>query len=136
MSTSYDEFIHALSELESGEFLEEVADRLGEKIKELIDNGFRTNSTPYGEQWVRKGSYPWPILEKTGAMRAGFHVATNAAGVKATNPVEYARFQNDGTRYVHANAMLPDAGRGLGDWQEPLREVARAVFNSKLKGGG
>ena len=134
MSAAYDDFISMLAELEEPSFLEDVAENLGIEVKKLIDEGFVSNSTPYGEQWVRGGRYPWPVLQKTGAMRAGFHVETNSAGVKVTNPVEYATYQNNGTRYISANAMVPDNSRGLGDWEEPLRNSARDTLNRHING--
>jgi hypothetical protein len=132
---AYDELIHALSDLESNEFLEEMSERLGETVKGLIDEGFQSNITPYGETWApRRSGGSWPLLEKSGEMRASFHIETNAAGVKATNPVEYASYQNYGTRYISARAMLPDGSKGLGEWEEPLRASARETFNQAIKG--
>lgn len=137
---AYDELIHAISELESDEFLEDLAEQLGHKVEELIERTFQTATAPDGKPWAprklaagRKTPPHFP-LRKSYEMHDSFHVETNRAGVRVTNPVPYTGFQNDGTRYITARPMVPDNG-DLGTWEEPLRDVAQAFFNSKINEG-
>ena len=72
-------------------------------------------------------------------MKSGFHIGTNREGVKVVNEVvgqdgyAYAEVQNYGNRAgtLAARPMVP-VGDDLGRWEDPLRETAQRVFNSKL----
>jgi hypothetical protein len=138
---AFDDLIETLTQLESTEFLEELAKEMGSKVDELVRDGFSKATDPYGDPWAPRKlargrvTPPHLPLRKTDTMHDSFHVESNAAGLKVTNPVVYTPFQNDGTRFIDARGMVPD-DRGLGEWEDPLRKVAQQVFNSKLNGEG
>ncbi len=138
---SFDEFMHAITELESNAFLQELSAELGDKIEELIQEGFRTATAPNGQTWaprkLAKGrkTPPHLPLDKSGDMKGSFRTETSAESIKVNNPVIYTGFQNYGTRFIDARPMLPGED-GLGTWEQPLRETAQSFMNSKLNGGG
>lgn len=141
MSASFDDVISAIGELESQEFLEGMAKEMSAVVEDLVEKGFQTATDPYGNPWAPRKlaegrrQPPHLPLRKTYQLHDSFRVESSAQGVKVTNPVAYAPFINDGTRNMDARAMLPGE-KGLGDWEEPLREAARDYLNSKLGEGG
>lgn len=141
MSVSYDEMIHALSELESPEFLEGLAHELGVKVDELIEKSFTSATAPDGHPWaprkLARGAHQPPHLplRKSYDMHDSFHTETNQTGVRVTNPVPYTPFQLDGTRYITARPVLPPEG-DLQNWEEPLQHTAVKYMGSKINEGG
>ena len=137
----YNEMIDMLTRLESPEFLEEMSERLVGTAMDLVQKGFASATDPYGHPWaprqLAKGRHTPPHLplDLSGNMKESFHPEAHREGFSITNPVVYTAFHQDGTRYLDARAMLPDE-RGLGDWEEPLQETARRVFNEYLNEGG
>lgn len=138
----YDEFISDLAKIESQEFLEDLSEELGETVDELIQSGFTRATDPYGDPWAPRKlargrtTPPHLPLQKTMEMRESFAVHTSAEGVKVTNPVIYTGYIQGGTRFIPAREMLPDPARGLGDWEEHLREKAQKVMNETMNQGG
>jgi hypothetical protein len=140
MSASYDELIHSIAELESTEFLEELSEHLGKEVERLIEHGFQSATAPDGTVWaprkLAKGrtSPPHLPLRKSYRMHDSFTVEASAAGVHVTNPVEYTRFQNDGTGYIDARPMVPPEG-DLQGWEKPLKEAGLKFLATKLNEG-
>lgn len=139
-TAAFSDFVSMLSELEDESFLEGLADELGEKIDELIQNGFRTATAPNGQPWAPRKlargrtAPPHLPLDRSGSMRGSFHRESSVESIKVTNPVAYTGYQNYGTRYIDARAMLPGSD-GLGTWEQPLRDVTQKFMNAKLNEG-
>jgi phage gpG-like protein len=76
----------------------------------LIDEGFEQRKDPVGHKWRRrKKRYPWPILNKTLALRKGWKATTaGKRGVDLTNRVPYTGFHQHGTPRMVARKMVPD----------------------------
>lgn len=79
-------------------------------VRELIQDGFATQTDPIGRRWApRKKFYPWPILHKTGAMQEAWLVrGLRKEGVVFSNRQPYSGYHQDGTRYMSARKMIPD----------------------------
>lgn len=56
------------------------------EVENLIAEGFKAGVEPRQRAWEpRKKHYPWPILEKTGKMRASFVVNATGPNIVVTN---------------------------------------------------
>lgn len=56
------------------------------EVENLIEEGFNARVEPRQRAWEpRKRDYPWPILEKTGKMRASYHVKADGPNIHVTN---------------------------------------------------
>lgn len=128
-----------LDSLQDREFIEEVAEEMGDTVEDLIAKGFASATDPYGIVWpprkLARGRRipPHPPLDKSGDLKGSFHVEHNAGGLKVHNPVIYAPVQNYGNLAgtIDARAMLPREGE-VGDWEQPLTDAAQRVFNRRM----
>lgn len=89
----------------------------------LIDEGFEKRQDPLGHKWKRrKKRYPWPILNKTLALRRGWKTESNQHAFKFINPTFYTVFHQKGTRKMVARKMVPD--RSLSPkWRARMHKV-------------
>lgn len=75
----------------------------------LIDEGFQSRTDPIGRKWKRrKKRKPWPILNKTLALRRGWKGQSNKTSFSFVNAVPYTVFHQKGTRKMVARKMVPD----------------------------
>jgi phage gpG-like protein len=137
---AFDGFLNALARLESPEFLEDLSEQLAHTVEGLLEKSFTSATSPAtGKVWeprkLARGRQQPPHLPlyKSHDMHDSFVVESNAAGVRVTNDVFYAGFQNDGTRdgRLPARGMVPRQGE-LGTWEEPIDDTAREFLASKL----
>lgn len=100
----------------------------------ILDGSFGRRVSPYGEPWkARTRRYPWPILEKTGRLRAGFRARRRGDGVVVTNRVPYGKFHQKGTRRMVARPILPSRARGLPpQWKRQYTIAAKRVLKDHL----
>jgi phage gpG-like protein len=69
------------------------------EVTRLIEEGFEQRVEPRGRAWEpRKKFYPWPILEKTGALRRGIRVDAQTSDIKVTADAPYANVHQTGWR--------------------------------------
>lgn len=122
----------SLKELMGGDVLE--------KVREGIAENFDQARSPDGKPWApRKGAYPWPILVKTGEMKAsmcdaggnGYVIVEDTALTVGSQDEKY-RFHEDGTSRM---AARPSAG--LTDQrEEELGEIIADGILDKVLGDG
>jgi hypothetical protein len=100
-----------------------ASSEMHEAVKGLIDEGFAKREDPDGKKWARrKRKYPWPILNKTLALRKGWHGGSNQHGFEFRNAVHYAPYHQHGTIHMVARKMVPE--RALPRrWRDRLRRV-------------
>jgi phage gpG-like protein len=120
---------------------EELCEELAERSHKLIQDGFRMETDPYGMPWAPRKDQKYKggkrtghkILQDTLQFKSGFVTAgVNKSGFTITNDTPYGGFHQHGTRYMAQRSVVPRTGEGLGTWQEPLAEVARAFIRKKL----
>lgn len=96
----------------------------------LFQTGFAARTNPYSNRWAQRvKSVPWPILERTGYLRASGELeAVSAEGFRLHVYAPYAWFHQHGTARMVSRKVVPDAVAGLGAWQRPLELAARNTF--------
>lgn len=104
-----------------------------DEVKELIDEGYAQRRDPSGKKWARrKRRYPWPILNKTLAMRRGWKGTSNQHQFGFRNAVPYTVFHQKGTRFMVARKSVPENALPP-RWRVRLRRVwlrtAKKHFN-------
>lgn len=65
---------------------------IGSDLMKTFDMNFNSRGALYGGWKARKGSYPWPLLEKTGHMRHAFAKHTTDDYVSLTNDASYFKY--------------------------------------------
>lgn len=86
-----------------------AANATADALLDLVDEGFRTRSDPYGFPWQeRKDGLSHPLLEETRAMRTNFFSLVSGGTVRLENGIPYTGFHQHGTRYMPAREMFPD----------------------------
>lgn len=134
--TTIAQFIVRLQRMQKPEFRQLIAQKLGDEMVRQIGIGFDTRSDPYGNYWAaRQRSYPWPILEKTGALRASYRiVSVGPDHVRVASNSPYAGFHQFATVNLPFRRMIPVATRGLGVWGARLKYLAAQEIRSALLG--
>jgi phage gpG-like protein len=115
--------------------LDLVGQQCGQELKELVLDGFRTETNPYGERWdpplLREGK----ALSDTGRLRSSWHVAkANRGGVRIATSVDYARYHQTGTgKYGPRGRPIVPVRKSLLSWQTRSGErfFARSVDGSR-----
>lgn len=116
------------------ELLAPMSKDMAEELLGKVQDGFRSQSDPYGQPWApKKRSDGRSILVgNTARLRRGWHVEkTNAHGFKIIPSVRYALPHQDpkprarwGGKSLPRRAMVPY--RGLpADWKRSMNEVAK-----------
>lgn len=96
---------------------------MNEETKLLIDDGFAKRQDPSGKRWARrKRRYPWPILNKTLALRRGWKAEGNQHYFGFRNAIPYAVFHQKGTANMVARKMVPE-GALPRKWRDRIRKV-------------
>lgn len=86
-----------------------TADIATEAFKQL-DATYGRRANPYGQPWrPRQRSYPWPLLEKSGATRGSLAVRPTSRSIHMEVGGNYIWHQN-GTRYLPVRLILPTRG--------------------------
>jgi len=75
-------------------------------IKEFKQN-FDTAGSTLGKKWApRKRSYPWPILRKSGKLKATWSDNIQSLSMVISNPVKYAKYHHFGTFRLPVRAIV------------------------------
>lgn len=78
--------------------LDIVGQQCGHELKELVLDGFRSGTNPYGERWDPPKLRSGQPLADTGRLKSSWHVAqANRSGVRIATSVNYARYHQTGT---------------------------------------
>lgn len=161
-----DQLVRALERLGDDATLSGLSKNLAEEAISLVQEGFRSQSDPYGKAWARKRNPDGRaiLVGQTARLRRSWHrVAYGARGFKIISAVQYASYQQTGTRphvirarngralvwksggrtrfarSVHhpgsvARKMVPDAGRLPPKWRDAFRETAHEYLMSIFAG--
>lgn len=80
-----------------GDLRPAFSDMSGAVTSELKSN-FDARGALLGSAWqVRKRSYPWPILQKTGKMKGAWKDTITSFSLRIRNVASYAKYHNFGT---------------------------------------
>lgn len=147
-----------IREVTNPRFREEVAHRLAGTAIKLLADEFRQSRDPYGNAWkpvfrnrardrrargrrASAGKAPRgdrPLID-TGRLRAAATASgadtSSGSQVRITIPVEYASYQQDGTRRIARRQIVPDAAGGLGPiWGDAFRkEIERKLREAVVR---
>lgn len=127
------------------QLLQQCSKAMAEETVDLVKEGFRTETDPYGDPWAPKARDDGRkvLSGKTSRLKTGWKVETTTDGFyDVSASVEYAEYHQsprkrtvrraDG-RFGRGNGrlkrpkrmMVPEASKGLPrDWSEALEEVA------------
>lgn len=130
------EYITRVERMAKPEFSEELMGVLGSEVVRQIGFGFQTRSDVYGNYWKpRETEKPWPLLEKTGRMRASFRITSvSPEHVTVSSDCEYASFHQYGTKRLPVRGMIPFSNRGFGVWTQRLQYLAQQHVMGALRG--
>ncbi len=110
------DLIAKLDALNTDEWRMALSRQLAEEALDLIDDGFKRRSNPYGDRWTQT-KQPNPILEKSGNLRASFRIiATAPSGFSIRSDSEYGHFHQYGTTHAARTSLKTKetfAERGL-----------------------
>jgi hypothetical protein len=116
--------------------LEQVSMSLAEESIDLVKQGFRDQSDPYGTPWPpKKVPDQRAILTgRTGRMRNSFHRRElSADGFAIESGVVYSRYHQDARPPRTRRMMVPDPTLGLpATWDTTLREAADEMLSLLL----
>ena len=122
-----------------------------EAIVRLIANTFQTSKSPTGEKWddldpktvkKRKKNSDKPLLDSTRLSRSLLNASYGARSIKFGTNVEYAGYQQFGTRYIPARPFLPitrsgdltdDAGPAKLVFDRIAAQVGNFIVNGRLR---
>lgn len=75
-----------------GNFTEPLM-RIGVELKSAVDSNYSSRGALFGAKWKkRKDKNPWPLLEKTGAMRHSFEQRLGPSYLEMYNTADYFRY--------------------------------------------
>lgn len=121
-----------LSTLQSQESLKEIAaNAVANPVKNLVESGFDKTKTPFGEAWkeLKKPTGKRPLE----GLRDFFDVRVEGKRVILTHKKEYAKYHQDGTRYIPKRQFLPELVLPT-DWQKKLSVPVQKAISRYLRG--
>jgi phage gpG-like protein len=124
-----------IAELGENQFKRAMLEEMADEALFLIDREFRGAADPDGTPWAhRKRDYPWPILDKTGALRSSFRKRLNAEGFAIYTLKKYAPFHQHGTSKMVARPFFP-VGAPPAQWLRHFDEIAERHVRRVLPTG-
>lgn len=123
-----------LSKLLQG--LEKVPKQLGTLVASEISNDlaetYDSGANPYGTPWkLRKVDRPWPILNRTGTMRASRRVTVRNDGeVDVEYTDKKSSYHQNGTSSLPQRLLVPTTARGI---PQRWRDALKLAFKKSLK---
>jgi phage gpG-like protein len=127
-----DLWVKKIESVGSAQGLTELSDALAEEALDLVAEGFRKETDPYGKRWASKAiSNGKPVLVgRTARLRRGWHrKASSARGFRIGPAVNYARHHQSGTGLYgpRKQPIRPTTKKALA-WQVgKTRYIARSV---------
>ena len=112
----------------------DVLTNIGAEAIELVAEGFKKESDPYGKHWAPLKARVGRILQDTGRLRSSFtfHVL-GSTSVKIGPGVGYATFHQSGTSRMVARKMVPE-GRLPSEWGRRFEQAAQDVMEQAFGG--
>ena len=121
------EWMDRLDRVASPQFKAANTREMSAKTLELIQEGFRTESTPYGMKWrAKKFPNGEAILIEKDKMRNQFKVTVKPGAFTVHNAAKYYRTHQHGapSRNIPRRQMVPDPNKLPAKW---IREYQRIV---------
>jgi len=89
---------------------------------------------------VSRRDVPYPLLQRTGALRSSVIVSSDETSIRLSIPLYYAKFHQFGTRNMPARPIAPFSAKGrplrrgpAGDWIATFRlNLARYVLRGSV----
>lgn len=101
--------------------------RIKDLMLKLIEGEFDTQRDPYGSKWKRKNQYPWPILNKSGALKSSFKGYDYKAGVEIESTSPYFKYQNP------VRKMIPGSDKIPADWMRMFEQIFKEELEREMK---
>jgi len=128
----------------SQRLLEVVSRNMAEEAVGLVQDGFRSETDPYGERWKPKQNPDGrkTLSGVTGRLKTGWHLKTqDAKGFTVAPSVEYALYHQaprrgrSGRLKRPRRRMVPVTRQGMPrKWSRRLNEAAREAFQAMESG--
>ena len=122
MSSSLESLRDNLQYIASDAGKEDLYTRIGDKISDLIQQEWDTESDPFGASWAPT-TRPNPILEDTGEMRGSYQYEVTSGGITFLIEDWKAVFHQYGTSKMVARPMFPE-DEIPPSWQQAIQEAA------------
>lgn len=123
-----------LRRLESDGWRDELYERIGKRLHELVQEGWQKRADPYGNAWAPT-QQPNPILEDSGAMRASTGYTVDSHGITLTVADFKAAFHQHGTsRGIVPRRMLPEETLPPA-WLDEIKRIVDAFFDETFGRG-
>ena len=129
-----------------------------EALDALIDGSIAAGQSPGGARWRRRKAatapvtrdqrrrgvarrdVPYPLLQRTGALRGSVIVSSDETSIRLSIPLYYAKFHQFGTSRMPARPIAPFSAKGrplrrgpAGDWIATFRlNLARYVLRGSV----
>lgn len=131
---SLDAFEARLADVASGGASQPMREAVAKEAEAIVDTEFAGQRDPQGGAWSARvpptGS--WPILDKTGAMKASRKAAPTSTGATVTIAAP-AQFHQKGTKRMVARPLVPGDARSE-EWQTRIGDAAAKALREKLGG--
>lgn len=116
----------------SGRARELAANATADALLDLVDEGFERRADPYGNPWAprKPPTGPWPLLEKTRAMRTNYFALVNGGRVTLTNDLAYPGYHQTGTSRMVARKTVPD-GPLPSAWEARIDEAVTDALKGR-----
>lgn len=88
--------------------IEEAIKEQQDKILEEVKGNFRKGKDPNGKTWKPLKSGKPATLYKTGHLYSSYDVVSNKNFIKIQNTAPYAKFHQNGTKYLPRRQVVPD----------------------------
>lgn len=123
------ELVKRLEVMASPAWRESLSRQLAEQALQLVDDGFKNETDPYGNRWAPT-QQPNQILQKTGDLRRGWGIlAVTQNGFRIGDSVDYGIYQQ------RKRKMVPTSDRGLPDkWQREFDKVSIRFMKETMGG--
>jgi phage gpG-like protein len=93
-----------------------VAKRVVKKgdIKAYLQKNYIAGKDPYSHTWKkRKGSYPWPIMRRTGQLYKSLKVGSTGPVVWVKRAGSGVDYHQSGTKYMAQRLVVPIVKKGM-----------------------
>ena len=97
-----------------------------------VEKAFSKQVSPYNETWppIKDGER----FDLARGLRNSFKGSYTPTSAKIESPLKYAIYHQYGTKHLPARKMIPEEGKGFGNWKGPILTTARKVLKSTMDG--
>jgi len=118
-----------------GKGLVAATPKIAKRAQSLLAQAHSAKRDPYGKKWrARKKSYPWPLMNKSGALLGGIIAKSVRRSINIQIAIGYGIFHQFGTSQMVARMLIPSKGRGLPPrWVGDFAKIVKLELASRLK---